>query len=219
MLEQKKGFQITSFHLKIIAILAMLVDHIGIVFYPENMIFRTVGRLAFPIFAFLLVEGFCHTKNIWKYLQNIFILALMSEVPFDLIFYGKFLEFSHQNIFFTLFLALAGLSFYERFWYSSARWGSLIAILCISELLHTDYSYTGILMVFLFYLFRERALWRNISIAFMNIAAIGSIQSWAVLALIPLAFYKGEQGRRMKLFFYAFYPVHLLLLFMIRVLI
>ncbi len=92
-----------SFHLKMIAIITMLIDHTAAVLIPSNtvlwLVMRCIGRLAFPIFVFLLVEGFYHTRDVKKYLLRMGAFALLSEIPFDLAFYGKVLEFTHQNIF------------------------------------------------------------------------------------------------------------------------
>ena len=94
-----------------IAMLSMLADHIGAVLFPEQILFRVIGRLAFPIFAYTLVEGFFYTHDIKKYMCRIGILALLSEIPFDLTVSGKILEFGHQNIFFTLFIGLVMMYF------------------------------------------------------------------------------------------------------------
>ena len=103
--------KIDSFTLKMIAMLSILADHIGVVFFPEQILFRVIGRLAFPIFAYTLVEGFFYTHDIKKYMCRIGILALLSEIPFDLTVSGKILEFGHQNIFFTLSIGLVMMYF------------------------------------------------------------------------------------------------------------
>lgn len=195
----------------------MAVDHIGIVFFPQYIIFRIIGRLSFPIFCFLLVEGFCHTSNLIKYMIRLFLFAVVSEVPFDLLFYGKPLDFSHQNVFFTLFLGVLMLYIYEMQAGGLAKLGSIVMTIILAEVLHTDYSYVGLLIILMFYLFYERVWPRNISVAAINIAAMGGIQCFGALAVFPISLYKGEQGRRVKYFFYAFYPAHLLLLFMARI--
>ena len=97
---------LNTFTLKMIAIISMLVDHIGHIFFPEVMIFRIVGRIAFPIFAYVLAEGIYYTKDITKYMMRLGIFALLSEIPYDLAIMGSMLEFSHQNVFFTLFFAV-----------------------------------------------------------------------------------------------------------------
>ena len=98
--------KLDSFQLKWIAIITMLIDHVGAIFFPGNLVFRYVGRIAFPIFCFQLVEGFFHTRNIEKYMLRLGIFAIISEIPYDLAFRGNILDFEHQNVFFTLFLGI-----------------------------------------------------------------------------------------------------------------
>ena len=206
--------KIDSFTLKMIAMLSMLADHIGAVLFPEQILFRVIGRLAFPIFA--LVEGFFYTHDIKKYMCRIGILALLSEIPFDLTVSGKILEFGHQNIFFTLFIGLVMMYFLMK---SSGKFEmvtvSLVSFL-IADLLRTDYGGVGVLMILCFYLFRDDMLWKTISVLFVNIALMGGVQVFGVLALIPIYLYNGTQGKKMKWLFYGFYPVHLLALFLIK---
>ena len=97
---------INTFTLKMIAIIAMFIDHLGAVIFPEYIELRIIGRIAFPIFAYTLVEGFVYTHDVFKYMKRLGVLALLSEIPFDLAFFGTPLEFGHQNVFFTLFLGI-----------------------------------------------------------------------------------------------------------------
>ncbi|WP_461817744.1 TraX family protein, partial [Faecalimonas sp.] len=97
---------INSFQLKIIAIIAMIIDHIGLFFFPEHILFRIIGRISFPIFAFLIVEGFYHTRDIWKYMFRLGVFAVLSEIPFDLLTTGKVFDLRHQNVFFTLLIGV-----------------------------------------------------------------------------------------------------------------
>ena len=99
-----------SFWLKMIAITTMLIDHVGAVLLPQYPILRIIGRIAFPIFCFLLVEGFMHTHDVIRYMTRIGLFALISEIPFDLLFYGRILDGTHQNVFFTLFIGLVMLT-------------------------------------------------------------------------------------------------------------
>ena len=93
----------SSLVLKITALITMIIDHYGAIFQGNIIIYRIIGRLAFPIYCFLLVEGYTHTSNIKKYASRLIAFAIISEIPFDLAFFGK-IGFEHQNIFFTLFI-------------------------------------------------------------------------------------------------------------------
>src|SRR5690554_6284341 len=96
------GENMTSLILKILALTTMIIDHYGAILQSNILIYRIIGRLAFPIYCFLLVEGYFNTSNVKNYAKRLFIFALISEIPFDLVFYGQ-IGFEHQNIFFTLF--------------------------------------------------------------------------------------------------------------------
>ncbi len=242
----------STFVLKLIAIITMLIDHVTSVFVPPDTWFyiagRLIGRLAFPIFAFLLVEGFFHTSNIKKYLTRLGIFALISEIPFDLAFYnsmygraggniridlpnmfkdGQVFDtvirrfMGHQNIFFTLFLGLSAIwvmSMVERKYKGNMLKVNLlnaavtIGFCFAAALLNTDYEVIGILFIVAFYLFRGSKLLLFIS---MIILSGNIIQGVCALSIVPIAFYNGQKGKSIKYFFYAFYPVHLFLLYLL----
>ncbi len=201
-----------------IAVAAMLIDHVGAIFFPQYIALRIIGRVAFPIFAYTLVEGFIYTKNVYKYMWRLGVLAFISEIPFDLAFYGTPVELSHQNVFFTLFLGILLLFFMLKINYKIFRYLVVLALLLISEYLHTDYNSMGLLMVLIFYFWRENRMVKSVGIAIVNIFLMGYIQVYAVLALIPIALHNREQGPKMKWFFYGFYPVHLFVLYSISML-
>lgn len=212
-------FGINTFTLKMIAVVAMLIDHVGAVLLPQYEILRIIGRIAFPIFAYTLVEGFIHTHDVKKYMMRMGILALVSEVPFDLAFYGTPLEFGHQNVFFTLFLGLVMLYLMLKAPTALRSFLCVLAILLVSEFLRTDYNSMGLLMIFWFYQYRNHRIVKIIGIAIINVFLMGYIQVYAVLALIPIALHNGEQGPKCKRFFYGFYPVHLMILYLITIII
>lgn len=214
-----KKIGVDSFTLKIIAVLSMLIDHIGAIFFPEQVIFRVIGRLAFPIFAYLLVEGFFYTHDIKKYMYRMGALALLSEIPFDLTANGVILEFGHQNVFFTLFIGLTMM--YVLLKTAGRAQMIMVSLLffLIADALRADYGGVGVLMILCFYLFRKDMLWKAISVMFINVALMGGIQMFGVFALVPIYLHNGKQGRRMKWFFYGFYPVHLLILFLVRMMV
>ncbi len=209
---------INTFTLKMIAIVAMLIDHVGAVIFPQYIELRIIGRLAFPIFAYTLVEGFIHTHDVFKYMKRLGILALLSEIPFDLAFFGTVLEFSHQNVFFTLFLGILMLYLLIQTPSKVRKVIVVIAMFLLSECLHTDYSSMGLLMILVYYYFREKKVIKYIGIAIINIFLMGYIQSYAVLAILPIMLHNGEQGPKCKKFFYGFYPVHLLAIYLCSVL-
>lgn len=201
-----------------IAIIAMFIDHLGAVIFPEYIELRIIGRIAFPIFAYTLVEGFVYTHDVFKYMKRLGVLALLSEIPFDLAFFGTPLEFGHQNVFFTLFLGIMMLYLLINTPSTFRKMVLVIAMFLLSEFLRTDYSSMGLLMILVYYYFREKKLIKYIGIAIINIFLMGYIQSYAILALIPIMFHNRQQGPKCKTFFYGFYPVHLLVLFILNVL-
>ena len=180
-------------------------------------VMRMFGRLAFPIFCFLLVEGVQHTKSRWNYAGRLFVFALLSEIPFDLVFRGRWLEFGYQNVMFTLLIGLLCIMAYESVLekWQGHLWLTMFGLLCIlflgmraADFLHTDYSSMGVLAILLLYLSREKK-WHQIIVGCLVFA-------WEIvapLAFVPIAFYNGKRGFRMKYFFYAFYPVHLLIIY------
>jgi len=233
-----------------IAVITMLIDHITAIFISTNSVFylvgRIIGRLAFPIFAFLLVEGFFHTRSVKKYLTRLGIFALISELPFDLAFYnslfagadikadlsnmfkdaevfdlviGRLLE--HQNIFFTLFIGLSAIwlmSLVEKKYSKNLVYVNIINALItvgfalIAAFINADYKFMGILLIVAFYLFRGSKALLTLS---MLVLSTSIYQAFAVLSIIPIGFYNGKKGKSMTYFFYAFYPVHLFILFLI----
>ncbi len=216
MNEKKRLPELTACNLKWIAAVTMLIDHIGVIFYPDIPGFRIVGRIAFPIFAFLIVEGFGHTHDLRKYMLRMLVFACVSEIPFDLAFYDSCFAPGHQNVMFTFFLALILLESMERI--HSMGWKLLVfaGVLALASVLRTDYNYFGILLVCLYSncaSYRER--WKRVSPTLLNVLA-GSVQKWGMLAAVPLYFYGGKEGRKMKYFFYIFYPGHLLALYFIK---
>ena len=174
---ERKGLSGSA--LKMIAIATMLIDHIAATviirvlkfggyndsLYQLYRVMRNIGRIAFPIFCFLLVEGFMHTRDREKYALRLGCFAAISEIPFDLAFNGKILEVGYQNVFFTLLLGLLTMMAYDSVMKQSRfsvwkRTGlSTLAILVgmfAAEFLSTDYGALGVLCIMVFYLFRLR---------------------------------------------------------------
>ena len=237
MADSKRPFGISGSTLKLIAIVTMLIDHAGatviravlkhpaITDIPKNrelwsqiyQLSRDIGRLAFPIFCFLLVEGFLHTHNLKKYVSRLFLFALISEIPFDLALKGNWYYPQKQNVYFTLLIGLLVMIGIRQITCNDTRnlFLSVIPIaagMYVSWLIDTDYNYKGVFLIAILYLMRYSRLYQCIGGA----AAV----SWelpAPLAFIPVYMYNGTRGLRMKYFFYWFYPVHLLVLHVIAV--
>ena len=196
----------------------MVIDHAGAVFVERGITYtwlRCIGRLAFPIYCFLLVEGFHHTRNVMKYITRLGIFAVISEVPFDLCFEGKLWDPGHQNVYISLLMGVTLLAILERIGGITLKL-LVIASFCITaQEIHCDYRYIGILMVLFFELYRETPLMKNFTQLLCNIKFSSLLQNAGILALIPIALYNGKKGPSMKYFFYAVYPVHLLIFYFI----
>ena len=202
-----------SFQLKCIAIVSMALDHTGAVLYPSQIWLRCLGRIAFPIFCFLIVEGFFHTHDVRRYMGRLGVFALISEIPYDLAFRGVPLEYAHQNVFFTLLIGIGMMVLLERNREWPVKAVILLLAMWLAVLIRSDYNFRGILLIFVFYIFHESRWLAVTAGGFWNFLYQGVIQKYGVLSVLPLALYNGERGRKMKYFFYIFYPVHLLLLY------
>lgn len=186
--------------------------------YGAYNIMRMIGRIAFPIYCFLLVQGFEYTHNRLKYAARLLLFAAISELPFDLLFKGQILEFSYQNVFFTLFFGLAvmmGLRWIEenlggRMFTPLLYLIVIAAGMAAAQLAKTDYAAIGVLCIVVTYLFRKKKIWQIVSGCI-----VFSWELTAPLAYIPIAFYNGKRGWKLKYFFYLVYPVHLLLLYLL----
>lgn len=220
--------------LKLIACVSMLIDHTAshvfrgmdwayYVFFqighheitPYFIMRSVIGRWAFPIFAFLIVEGFLHTHDRKKYGMNLLVFALISEIPCNLVHANKFF-YSGQNVFFTLLLGYLGLCVIERYkedFKNLAKY--LVPLFVASIVLRSDYGCAGFGFILMLYLLRYNKL-------LMSIVGTGALPStlFSGMAFIPIWFYNGERGfvrgKVWKYAFYAFYPVHLLVLYFVK---
>lgn len=211
------------FILKIMALVSMIIDHYGAIFHEGVDIYRIIGRLAFPIYCFLLVEGYMHTKNIKKYGIRLFIFALVSEIPFDLAFYGK-IEFGHQNIFFTLLIGLITIYFLDKKEGRFKNNKSLViaASILAATLLYVDYSFIGIIYILAFYYYKELPKAKRLpKVGLVLLASnllAGIMQQYSLLALPIIYLYNGELGPKNKvlqMLFYIAYPLHLAIFYLL----
>lgn len=248
---------VAAYTLKWIAVVTMAVDHTGVMLGDVYgwggwyWIMRYIGRIAFPIFAFQLIEGFYHTRARLIYLRNLLIFAAVSELPFDLLFHGWARRAEGMSIFCTLSLALLGMIASEEILRrcQKGHYVRLITVPCsllpmagmvaLGDWLRVDYGGWGVLLIAAVYYaekfsagvpgwIRNPRLMRN---TLASCAILGwmlfydwshgwRIESYGVLALLPILLYNGERGRSRlsKWFFYGFYPAHILLLFGIKLL-
>ena len=242
-LSPRRSFSFSGTALKTIACITMLVDHIGAScieagiltpgldvgtlsqdtlsaypLYRLDMVLRFTGRLAFPLFCFLLVEGFIHTHDVKRYVQRLVLFGLVSEVPFDLAFFRTPFAPQHQNVYWTLalgVLAMAGLKRFEKPDGTASGKGLLCVGACAltAFLAGTDYHAIGVLIICTLYLTRADRKRQCLAGAVLFL-----FELTAPLAFVLVWFYNGQRGAcspLLKKAFYWFYPVHLLVLAMI----
>ncbi len=231
-MQMKKYRILSGSALKTAAMLFMLIDHVAaylLAYYESALepivsigshtfsicsIMRKMGRISFPIFCFLLVEGFIHTRSRYKYGRNLIIFALLSEIPWNLLHSGSFF-YRGQNVFFTLFLGYLGLCAIEKYREDKAKQiVSLILLMAAALIFNADYGLRGYGFIIMLYALRDLAVIRGVVGTCM-------LPSWfAGIAFVPIAMYNGKRGyikgNALKYMFYAIYPVHMLVLYGIR---
>lgn len=217
----------TSFAIKIIAIICMVIDHVGCVFFPHITVLRIIGRVAFPLFAYLLVQGYMHTSNVRRYMIRLGVFALLSEIIFDYALYGTIVHWENQNIFLTLVIGLGALYVLDK--YTDEVLMKIVVIACagiISDVIRADYGSYGIITIIIFYMFKDDVklmiryqILFNVLMAllsYLQYGLTGILQCFCLLALPIIYYYNGERGLRVKYLFYIFYPLHLLIIAFIQ---
>ena len=223
----------SSFVLRCFALATMLVDHVGAALLPRVLLLRVVGRLSFPVYCFLLAEGFAHTRSAPRYLLRLTLFAVLSEVPFDLVFFGRMWQPASQNVFFTLAISLLALMAYARLqprdpWLA---WLCVGGCCVLAILVGSDYTFFGVLLTLSFYLFRRSLRRQALGFAatlgiYLLFDALSGyslrsilLQASCLLALVPIVLYNYKPGYRgARWLFYALYPAHLLALYGMRAL-
>lgn len=226
---------LTGSTLKWIAMITMLIDHVAATILVRHMlsngvtmevytvyeVMRNIGRVAFPIYCFLLVEGFLYTKNVYRYITRMFLFVLLAELPFDMAFAGEFPYLNYQSVMLTLLIGLLTMLVcrkWEEKWPDNELLQLIGILVCtaagmaLAYVLKTDYAHKGVLSIMAFYCFRKEK-----SVKLMAGAVSFCWEPWALLAFPLLWLYNGQRGMKMKYFFYAFYPLHLLLLYLVAV--
>ena len=241
-MKNKRHIDISAATLHILAMVLMLCDHIWATVIPGNQWLTCLGRLAYPIFAFMIVEGYYHTRNLRRYILRLFLFALISEIPFNLMYSASPFYPYHQNVIWTLLIGIGLIHFNELAKRSGKPWlrvvTAVVTILggaIIGLVGMVDYHGAGIVTILAFYFLRGRKWWcllgQFAALYYLNIEVLKGLsfevsflgaqfmvvqQGLALFALIPIWLYRGRQGLHSKAFqyfCYTFYPVHMLLLY------
>ena len=227
---------LNALQLKIMAMVFMLMDHAWATLPVQGDWLTCVGRLAFPIFAFQIAEGYAHTRDVKAYRRRLLLWALITEIPFNFMTGGGFINPFHQNVLFTFWLSLLFIGRIDRArerggllgWVFAAGW--LLAGYVLGFVTFVDYYGYGILLVVMFHLFRGNKAAQFIVMFLVNVVWMKGLgypvtvlgyefflpqQALAMLSLVPIWLYSGEQGpynRTIRRACYAFYPVHIAVL-------
>jgi len=244
-LKKKFCIETTSMSLHIMAMVFMLCDHLWATVVPGNDWLTCVGRVAYPIFAFMIVEGYFHTHNLKKYVTRLLLWAVISEIPFNLVMGSRLFYPIHQNVLWTFLIGILCIYINER---AKKKGGmvrrvlsggaSVVLAFVLGLVGFVDYNYAGVLTVLVFYFFRGRKWWHFLGQAlllwYINVEMLSGYayevqvfgethfivrQGFALLALIPIWLYRGKQGphnKALQCFYYVFYPAHLLVLALVR---
>jgi hypothetical protein len=218
----------TAFKIKLIAILTMAIDHIGLFFFPDQIAFRVVGRLAFPLFAWLIANGAYHTRNIHAYLLRILCLAIVSQIPFMLANRHLDPHFSSLNVLFTLSLGLAAILVIKQTQYKILHVLTVMVCALAANFFSTDYGAMGVLAIIVFY-----AFFKNIKLLIISSVLLftipyleaikqlnfrGYIEVIGLFSLFFIALYNQKEGRKMKYLFYFFYPLQYVVIYIVQLL-
>ena len=223
----------------------MLCDHLWGTVVPGNSWLTCIGRISFPIFAFMIVEGYFHTKSIKKYALRLLVFAVISEIPFNLAIGSRVFYPIHQNVLWSFLISIWLIHLNEKAGATHKLWvrictgvatallGSVLGLITMA-----DFYSAGILTVLVFYFFRKRTWWAYLGqflcLWYINTEMLGGLgyeisifgntfffvqQGFALLALIPIWLYRGKQGyhnRTLQYIYYIFYPLHLLILGLLK---
>jgi len=218
---------LSSNQLKIIAVITMTIDHIGLYLFPSNLVLRMIGRIAFPIFAFTFAEGCKYTKNRTRHLLVLAAVALLCQVV-----YTYTMKSYYQNILVTLSLSAILIYAYDFAKKTDSFLGYAVAILAllwafyicfylppiIGKGFDIDYGFYGVILPLLVYAGKtkqEKVFLLTLGLLLLA-PTVGEIQLYSLLSVPLIALYSGRRGKwRMKYFFYVFYPIHLVIIYMI----
>ena len=238
MEKEKFRIQTTSIMLHILAMAFMLCDHLWGTIVPGNDWLTCIGRISFPIFAFMIVEGYFRTKNLKKYVLRLLLFAVISEIPFNLAMGSRIFYPIHQNVLWSFLISIGFIYLNELTKKISRKWlrviigiivggASVIFGFVIGIITFVDFYHAGILMVLTFYFFRHRKWWcyigQLVCLWYINTEILGGFgyelsifgkefflmrQAFALLALIPIWLYRGKQGYHSKPLQYFYYAFY-----------
>lgn len=218
---------ISQERLKLLACMTMLLDHIGAIFFPACLWMRIIGRISFPLYAFLLAEGIHYSRSPAKYGLRLLLVAVMAELPYDLLFFGQF-TWAKNSVMVTLLLGfLMGMAMKGQ-----SLWVQLLLVIpfvYISDFIRGDYGRNGVLMIAIFLVTRKyprllRLLMQSMLLTALSLHMAGyparmGIPIYAIAAMVPIALYSGKKRSHSKALqwgFTLFYPAHLILILLIR---
>lgn len=240
-MEKKLSIELNSMWLHIFAIIFMFCDHLWATLISGNEWMTCIGRLAFPIFAFMIVEGYFHTKSLKKYVLRLLVCAVISEIPFNIVMGSSIIYPFHQNVIWTFLIGILCIFLNEKARKTNKMviriftgLGTVILGSIMGLIFFVDYFHAGVLTILVFYFFRGRKWWcflgQLVGLYYINMELLSGLsyeivlfgqtfffpqQGFALFALILIWLYRGKQGpynSYFKFIYYGFYPIHLLIL-------
>ncbi|MCH4889735.1 conjugal transfer protein TraX [Acidaminobacter sp. JC074] len=201
----------SAYYLKWIAVILMIIDHIGFFLLPQYKILRIIGRLSFPIFAFLIANGYSYTRDVKKYFLRLFVFACIIQIP------SLFMTLP-VNVFFTLSFGLLSIMVFESKQDDFIKLIEILGLVYLAHIIGSDYGAYGVIMILVIFMTKERYLLMSVGILVLSVLfyykpyAWFNIQYLAALSPFIIMFYNKKPGRKMKYFFYLFYPIHMVIL-------
>jgi len=230
--ERREACRLSSFLLRLLALLAMVVDHTGLALFPGVSAFRCAGRLAFPLYCFLLAQGYAHTRDLRAYARRLLLMACLSEIPFDLLIFGRVASGVEQNVLFSLLLALMAMLADDTL-ADRPLWSALAvaSIALMAMLARVSYGWLGVALCVWLNRTRDSRARQALGLCViegvyaLSLLLSGVDRGWvgvslcAMGAAVPVLLYNGKRGLRnpvLTFLFYAAYPAHLMGLVLVR---
>jgi len=198
---------VSAYIIKWLAVILMIIDHVGFFLFPQQIILRMIGRLSFPLFAFLIANGYQHTSDKKKFFFRLFAFANILQLP-------SLFMYLPVNVFYTLSFGLLSIIIFESKYSEVLKFACIGGILMIAYTLGADYGPYGVLVILVIHLFRNQYIYMALGIWGLSTLFYGytHIQNLAALTPIIMSLYNNKKGPSMKYFFYLFYPIHMIFL-------